>query len=452
MCDTMLVLGSLTRDGRSYFAKNSDREPNEAQYLTRVEAATHAPDARVRATYIDLPQVGRTHACLGSRPWWIWGFEHGVNEHGLTIGNEAVWSRLPAGAGPNLLGMDLLRLTLERACDADEGLEVLTGLIEAHGQGGAAALTREMVYHNAFLLADGRTGWVVESAGRHWVAKRVTGWATISNVYSIGSDYDRISDRAEAFATAQGWHEAGTPFDWARAYTDTTRANLPSCRARLAMSRAKVEGLPKGEIGLGEMIEVLRDHGDAADWSPGGDGQACVCMHGVRADLGSETAASMIVALPAQPDAPREIWASLASPCLSGFIPLWLDCDLPHDWTQPEEITDPDQWWDIERLQRLIEPDYISHASALRAQFNGMIHKARAELALAQNADSATRNVITQRTARAYREIVDAALQDHADRPQSPDARGPYLADLNRAIPRTTRSVREALALHPSHP
>ncbi|WP_341486101.1 C69 family dipeptidase [Thioclava sp. GXIMD4215] len=450
MCDTILVLGSLTQDGRSYFAKNSDRAPNEAQYLTKVEAASHASDARVQATYIDLPQVGHTYACIGSRPWWIWGFEHGVNEHGLTIGNEAVWSRLAADQGPNLLGMDLLRLTLERARDADEGLKVLTGLIETYGQGGHAALTREMVYHNAFLLADGRSGWVVESAGRHWVARKVTQWAAISNVYSIGRDYDLISDQAEAFATEQGWHPAGTPFDWARAYTDSTRANLPACHARLAMSRAKVAGLPKGRIGLTEMIDVLRDHGGDPDRHPAAGGQACVCMHGVSASSGSETAASMIVALPATPQTPREIWVSLASPCLSGFIPVWLDTDLPKGWSQPAHHTDPDQWWDIERLQRLIDPDYTSLARGLRAQFNGMTHKARAELSLASKADAATRNAVSQRAARSYREIVDAGLQDRADRPRSPDPRGDYLADINRAIPRTSRDAREDLALHAS--
>ena len=47
-----------------------------------------------------------------SKPAWMWGAEMGANEHGVAIGNEAVWNRLSDteyDAVPRLLGMDLLR-------------------------------------------------------------------------------------------------------------------------------------------------------------------------------------------------------------------------------------------------------------------------------------------------------------------------------------------------------
>ena len=127
-CDTLVVLASDSRDGRTLFAKNSDRPPTECQPLTAVPRRRHAGGATVRCTYLEIPQVAETLAVLGSRPWWIWGFEHGVNECGVAIGNEALHTRdEPAESG--LLGMDLVRLGLERGRSADEAKAVVTDLL-----------------------------------------------------------------------------------------------------------------------------------------------------------------------------------------------------------------------------------------------------------------------------------------------------------------------------------
>lgn len=444
MCDTMIAMGSITASGRVLLAKNSDREPNEAQYLTRTPAADHAPGSRVRMTYVDIPQVPHTYAHVGSRPWWMWGFEHGVNEHGLAIGNEAEWSRLPAGREPGLLGMDLLRLTLERARDADEGLEVLIALIEAHSQSGPAALGREMFYHNAFILADPHRAWVLETAGRHWVARRVRDWAAISNVYSIGTDYDRISDQAEAFAEAQGWHQPGAPFDWAAAYTDPDLPFLPNCRARLAMSRAGMgaiagQGSP---VTLEEMFARLRDHGDVgADWRPGADGGAMVCMHATSAHDSGETVASMVAEL--APDRPACIWSSLASPCLSSFVPVWIDGHMPLHWTQPCE-GGGDAWWQMQHLQRLVERDYAGTAPYLRAALDPVEAAAIAAVRdLPEGADAASRAALTDRLAAeqagavAAMSATIAALQAGPLPPRADDPRGAYLAEVAASAPQT---------------
>ena len=81
-CDTLVALGSETRSGRTLFAKNSDRPTTECQPLQAVPARRHPPGATVRCTYLEIPEAPETLAVLGSRPWWIWGFEHGVNEAG----------------------------------------------------------------------------------------------------------------------------------------------------------------------------------------------------------------------------------------------------------------------------------------------------------------------------------------------------------------------------------
>ena len=131
MCDTIAVV----RPQGVLFAKNSDRDANEAQLLEWVPGSGHSAGERVRCTWIEIPQVARTNAVLLSRPFWMWGAEMGTNEHGVTIGNEAVFTDQPY-AKTGLTGMDLLRLALERSETATDAVETIVDLLDAHGQGG----------------------------------------------------------------------------------------------------------------------------------------------------------------------------------------------------------------------------------------------------------------------------------------------------------------------------
>ncbi|HVT50362.1 MAG TPA: C69 family dipeptidase [Dongiaceae bacterium] len=442
MCDTFIVQGRLMESGRTTLAKNSDREPNEAQYLETFAAADHAPGATLRCTYIEIPQVAHTYAMIGSRPWWMWGFEHGVNEHGLAIGNEAVWSKVPASTEPGLLGMDLLRLTLERAKSADEGLAVLTGLLERYGQSGATSALRAQSYHNSFIIADADGGWNLQTAGRHWAARRIDGWDAISNIYSIGADYDRISAGAIDHATRQGWFdpEAGKPFDFAAAFADITLAFLPGCAARLACAQTGLAALEKErKVVLEDVFALLRSHGAEAqpdDWRPPADGEALICMHAGRPEH-SETAAAMVAELPKAKlhESPYLLWVALASPCLSSFVPVWQDSGQPEGWTQPPSGANRDAWWTMEAMQRGIEQDYGRLAKAPRAMLAALEAETLAAVrALAPNAGRADRNALTQSIARrqeAACRIIDAMTKAFAADvvpPRADDPRGSYLA------------------------
>ena len=95
MCDTMVAVQNQTADGAVWFAKNSDREPGEAQIVEHLPRINHQGAKTLQCTYLEIPQTEQTNEVLLSRPFWMWGAEIGSNEHGVTIGNEAVWTKLP---------------------------------------------------------------------------------------------------------------------------------------------------------------------------------------------------------------------------------------------------------------------------------------------------------------------------------------------------------------------
>ncbi len=348
-CDTLVVLGPSTRDGHTLFAKNSDRPPTECQPLFQAPHLQHPQGAMLRCQYIAIPQVAETLAVLGSRPWWLWGFEHGVNECRVAIGNEALHAReLPGAAG--LLGMDLVRLGLERGRTASEAKRVIIDLLERHGQGGSARVGEDVRYHNGFIIADPHEAWILETFGRHWAAKRVHCRAAISNVYSIERDWDEISEGVEGYARQQNRWSMADRFDFRRAVED------PAVRyrgeERLAAScRFLASEVPPT---VHSLMRHLRDHYEGGTiHQPGrrdGDPRAwSVCMHPNPSV--SATAAGMVADLPRDRAVPMGIWCSLATPCTSVFLPVDLANPLPDPLTTGTGQPDPTSaWWALKEL------------------------------------------------------------------------------------------------------
>src|SRR5699024_6114614 len=136
-------------------------------------------------------------AVLISRPWWMWGAEMGTNEYGVTIGNQAVFTTSATRGAPGLLGMDLVRLGLERARTADEAIETIVSLLEAYGQNGSCSYEhRAFTYHNSFVIADSSHAVVLETAERQWASEYVrTRSRSISNGLTIPGFAEKHADR-----------------------------------------------------------------------------------------------------------------------------------------------------------------------------------------------------------------------------------------------------------------
>lgn len=362
MCDTMVALGNSTADGSVLFAKNSDREPNEAHHLLLIPAATHAAGSTVKCTYIEVPQVERTLAVLLAKPFWIWGAEMGANEKGVVIGNEAVFTREPYGKEPGLIGMDFLRLALERAGTARAAMQVMIDLLAQFGQGGNCGFAHSMYYHNSFLIADAQEAWVLETSGRHWAAEKVKHVRSISNAITIESSWDAASPDLVDFAIERGWCRKREEFSFSRCYSDFLYTRFSDARKRQVCSTQALQS-SRGRITLQTMMNILRTHsGGGPGWSPdrGGILGSDVCMHaGFGPARGSQSAGSMVSRL--TPGVQTHWLTGTAAPCTGIFKPVWMDAGLPDTGPEPSGVYNSAcLYWQHEMLHREVLRDYAT--------------------------------------------------------------------------------------------
>jgi secernin len=382
MCDTMVALPNSTAEQTMLFGKNSDRQRNEAQAVEYVPATTYDAEAQLHCTYISIPQVRRTHAVLLCRPFWIWGAEMGANEHGVVIGNEGLAARSPDPEAPALTGMDLLRLALERACTAAEALEVITTLLERHGQGGNCGHTSPVYYNNGFVIADAHEAFILETVDREWLVERVRSIRTLSNLYSIGPRPDGISRGLRALVHDSGWSSDPEP-NYAEALYHPERRFLGDPEGRQACS-AEMLRSRSGKLVAAHLMRVLRDHGsgefDQQQWHMDcTDHKYSICMH-AGAKRRGQTTGSMVSEVSGEH---AVHWVTgTAAPCISIFKPVLMDVPLPATGLIPTDRFDPRAlWWRHERIHRAAAMTNLEsfrqriacERDALEAQFNARI-------------------------------------------------------------------------------
>lgn len=360
MCDTIVALGNSTADGSVLFAKNSDRDPNEAHEVVLVDRQKHMRGTQLKCTYIEIPQVEETYKVLLCKPFWIWGAEMGANEFGVTIGNEAVFTRVPYGKEPGLIGMDFLRLALERAKTADEALDVITNLLETYGQSGNCGFSHPMYYHNSFLICDRQNAWVLETAGREWAAEKVKTVRSISNAITIGKTWDKASKNLVNYAVEKGWCKNKEDFDFARCYSEPIYTTFSDARNRQVCTTSALLN-NEGKITVEMMIDMLRSHSTnlSGEWRPDfGITGADVCMHSGWGPIRlSQTAGSLVTQ---NKESISTHWITgTAAPCTSIFKPVWMDCPLPNMGNSPTGQYDSSSlFWKHELVHRQILLDY----------------------------------------------------------------------------------------------
>ncbi len=275
MCDTFVALGNSTEDGSVIFGKNSDRPNNEVQLITHSPKMKHSKGEMLRCTHLSIPQAKETAEIILSQPWWMWGAEMGVNEFNVVIGNEAVYSLEPL-RNVGLLGMDLLRLGLERSKNAKDATHTIINLLEEFGQGGGCAHNdSSWLYHNSFLIADPKDAYVLETADKWWIAEKVRDVRSISNGFSISGKGDFRREGIIQHAIDMGYCKDDDSFDFASSFSGMHVSNILSPHSRAGKSALLLEN-NKNKITPALMMDFLREH------------DAGICMHGSFESTGSQ--------------------------------------------------------------------------------------------------------------------------------------------------------------------
>lgn len=395
-CDTFVALKDVTLTGTTILAKNSDRPEYDCQPLVTQPGARHESKAQLQLEYISIPQVSTTYATVGSQPYWCWGYEEGFNEHGVAIGNEAIFTKTYTenvaasrdGHPPprGLLGMDLLRLGLERGRTAREALDVITRLVSRYGQWGSGVPTladEAGGYDNSYIIADPHEAWVLETVGTRWVARRFTsGVAAISNEPSIRTRWDLASPDLVDYAVDKGWWPKNrrSEFDFALAYIDL-KTPLQLSHIRVQRVRQLLEQKRHGQISPAWMMRILRDHYESTFLEGPYFNAALpdfltICMHDSPAGFTwGNTASSAVFELPADPGRRAQLWWSPVTPCTGLYLPVFAGCkSLPETLSsagpQGGRVTPPPKalrdsfssksyWWLFRDLLKAIKGDSI---------------------------------------------------------------------------------------------
>jgi secernin len=350
MCDTIVALGSVTKEGTTLFGKNSDRDPDEVQNIKIYPRQRHRRGESVKCTYLTIPQAPETASIMLCQPFWMFGAEMGANEHGVAVGNEALFTREKPDA-TGLTGMDMLRLALERSRTAKQALDIIIELLEKYGQGGNCGYRKKLLYMNSFLIVDYQEAYVLETVKSWWAWKQISDFWSISNIISLEKDFDVCSPGLVDNAVKKGYCKSESDFNFRKCYSDRIMTWGAKGAPRQARSREMLLQ-KKGELTTTDFMAILRDHRGRTDWAPDKSG-GTICMHAAdKLIRRSQSVCSMVAKLGKR--AQFCYTTGAANPCVSPYYPVFLPGTVnPAGYLDGGASYDEESfWWECEKLHR----------------------------------------------------------------------------------------------------
>jgi secernin len=359
MCDTMVALAQATRDKTVIFAKSADCEVNEANALTRLPGKKHVKNEAVRITHLVIPQAEETYEVILTKAFWTYGCEIGINEYGLAMGEEAVYTtEMAAETKDGIIGPDLMRLGLERARNCQEAIVVMTGLLEKYGQGGSAELKGNSHFDSSFLMSDASEAYVLETAGREWAVREIDTVGSISNLLGIRKDWTQCSVEAAKKGA----------LDWAATYGLPEVPPTLGAPERQSITHACLASAAGG-ITSRTIFDLMRHH-DQGYHPATAEAHRNICVHaGPQENRWWQADGVMVTEVDGDG---AVIWVTGTSGnCVSIFKPVFLGVDLPDIGPTPTEHFDPRSlWWKHELLHRRAMADFDRLVPEIRADFD----------------------------------------------------------------------------------
>jgi len=370
-CTTALAAGNATSDGTIILAKNRDLSEYEIQWLYRAPREYHPTGARVKLQYIEIPQAEVTWAWVGSKSYTKkWGVGRGINEWGVVVADNDAPTREPLERERGLHDNDICRLILERSKTAREGMQVAGALLEEYGHSFVGEI---------YWIADSEEAWIVEGAGHHWAAVKITdGVAVRANQFQITTHWDAGSEDLVEYAISKGWCKSAEDFNFARCYS---KIGYPYKSSQTRFERgnnlieAKVGGLTRQDL-----MEVLADHYEGTYMY-----KTAHDNPDYRTTCNKRTVSAMVAHL--RPETPSEMqvmWYCMSSPCIGIFMPVYANISaIPVPYltgSAPEDISNYDEasaWWAFKKIQLLVDEDYDERHAMVRAGwdelYNGFV-------------------------------------------------------------------------------